>query len=87
MIKIKSLRWDEWNTNHIKRHGVLSEEVEEVCKGIYQQQPTYKNRFLILGKTIKGRALTIVLAKEKLGLYYPITARDMSQKERRRFLK
>ena len=30
-IVINALIWDEWNKEHIARHGVTPEEVEEVC--------------------------------------------------------
>ena len=87
MIKVKSLIWDEWNREHLKEHNVSEEEVEEVCKDILKQQPTYGTRYLIFGKTGKGRLLTIVLAREARGTYYVVTARDMSKRERRQFIK
>ena len=87
ITKIKSLIWDQQNRNHIQKHNVSEVEVEEVCTGIFKQQPTYNERYLIFGKTIKGRLLTIVLTRKKKGAYYIITARDMSVKERRRFIK
>lgn len=86
MIRVNELIWDEWNTKHIKKHGVAKEEVEELCQGKYRQQPTYSERYLILGRIKSGRALTVVLAREKPGKYYVVTARDISKKERRRFL-
>lgn len=30
-MKIGRLFWDEWNIEHISRHGVDKDEVEEVC--------------------------------------------------------
>ncbi len=86
MVQIKALVWDEWNSEHIKKHHVSIEEVEELCQGYYKNLPTYGERYLILGRTKAGRALTIVLARQKPGVYYLITARDMSKKERRLFL-
>lgn len=85
MVKVKSLIWDDWNRRHIKKHNVSEQEVEEVCKGTYKQQPAYNQRHLILGKTNKGRRLTVILARERKSRYYVVTARDMSQKERRLF--
>lgn len=87
MIKVKEIVWDEWNVDHIKKHNISITEVEEVCRGHYKQQPSYKNRFLIFGKTLKRRLLTVVLARESKGKYYIITARDMSKKERKVFIK
>jgi len=31
MLFIRALLWDDWNEEHIARHGVEREEVEEVC--------------------------------------------------------
>lgn len=87
MVKIKDLVWDDWNRSHISRHGVSEQEVEEVCAGKYRNQPTYGNRHLIFGRTKHDRLLTIVLAREKPDIYYVVTARDMSRRERRRFIK
>lgn len=78
--------WGGWNRGHIKKHDVSEDEVEELCKGTYKQQPTYDNRFLIFGRVGK-RLLTVILARESAGKYYVITARDMSKKERKDFIK
>lgn len=86
-MKIKDLVWNSWNRNHIGKHDVSEQEVEEVCAGKYKNQPTYSNRYLIFGRTKQDRLLTIVLAREKPGIYYVVTARDMSRKERGRFIK
>jgi len=51
-----------------------------------KRQLTYGKRYLILGRIKSGRALTVILAREKPGKYYIVTARDMSKKERRKFL-
>ena len=86
MIKIRELIWDKWNINHIKKHNVTKGEIEELCSGKHKRQLTYRKRYLILGRIKSGRALTIILAREKPGKYYMVTARDMSKKERRKFL-
>lgn len=86
-LKIKKLIWDEWNTNHIKKHHVAPKEIKQVLKSKAITLKSYKNRFLILGKTKKKRLLTMVLALEKKGKYYLVTARPMSKKERRYYEK
>lgn len=83
MSKIKKLIWDEWNVNHIKKHKVSVDEVEEVCQKIKKSFKSYRGRLIILGKTKKSRLLTVALAPEGQGKYYVVTARDMSHKERR----
>ncbi len=80
-IVINALIWDEWNKEHIARHGVTPEEVEEVCHRNPQNFESYKKRVIIVGKTKSGKKLTIVLSDEdrnrqpyKIGSYYVITA-------------
>ena len=86
MIKIRELVWDKWNINHIKKHNVTKDEIKELCKGKHKRQPAYGKRYFKLGRIKSGRALTIILAREKPGKYYMVTTRDMSKKERRKFL-
>ena len=85
MIKIRQLIWDDWNIEHVNKHKVKVNEVEEVCKLATKSLKTYKERLIVLGKTKKGRLLTIVLSPEDKDKYYVVTARDMSKKERRFF--
>lgn len=70
----------------IERHGVSPEEVEEV---IFEDEPESvkhgQNRFLIHGQTAAGRYLFIVLEQEEKEIYVPITARDMSGREKQAF--
>ena len=81
MISVKGLIWDNWNRAHIVKHEVSVKEVEEVCHGKYKAVESYRKRIQIMGRTKRGRNLTIILSPEdrdlKLyedGEYYPITA-------------
>lgn len=85
MLDIKKLIWDSWNTAHIARHGVVPDEVENVCGNNPKTEQTYKGRIMIIGSTNIRRVLAIVLELEnEQDNYYPITARDASKKERNR---
>jgi len=91
MVEIRQLVWDEWNIGHIKKHKVSADEVEEAVDFEIKTFVSYKDRILVLGRTKKGRLLTVILApedKQSLMLrnkqrYYVVTARDMSRKEKR----
>lgn len=83
LYNIKELVWDDWNVEHIKKHEVSVFEVEEVCYQPINSFKSYQNRLIILGKTKNNRLLTLVLIKKDKGIYYLITARDMSRKERK----
>ena len=81
MFKVKELIWGDWNKEHIAKHGVSSEEVEEVCHGDFKVVESYRKRLQIEGKTKNGKKLIIILSPEdrdlktyEHGIYYPITA-------------
>ena len=75
--------WDDWNTNHIKKHDVKREEVEEVYYKPIKIVKTKFGRKMVFGKTKSGRMLTVVLSFEKQACPYVVSARDASIKERR----
>ncbi len=81
---IDRLVWDAWNRDHIAKHGVRSEEVEEVVAGepIYRQ--SYKQRLAVTGPTIAGRMLTVILgaAPDQPSTYYVFSARPASREDR-----
>jgi len=84
MIEIRRLLWDDWNVAHIARHDVTPEEVEEVCQGDPLARQSYAGRLIILGRDSAGDILAVVLNPQpEEGVYYVITARAASQKERR----
>ncbi len=83
MIVIARLLWDTWNTEHIARHGVTQQDVEDVCQGDYIIRESYKGRIMVIGPTLDGRMLAVVLDPEGQGVYYPVTARSADKKERR----
>ena len=68
---------------HIARHPVTSDEVEEVCHGEHIVRQSYSDRLMLIGPAISGRMLAIVLEPGEEGVYYPVTARPASRKERR----
>lgn len=82
MIFIRRLIWDSWNTAHIARHDVAPEEAESVCHGDPLVQQGKKGRLLVIGPTAVGRMLTVVVDPEGDDVYYPVTARPASRRER-----
>ncbi|MBI2334717.1 BrnT family toxin [Candidatus Daviesbacteria bacterium] len=87
MVYIKRLVWDSWNVEHIARHDVTSDEVEEVCHCNPVFRDSYKGRKLVIGPTKLGRMITVALdpEPEMEGVFYPVTAHPASRKERRRY--
>ena len=88
MITVRKLVWDEWNIAHIARHKVLPEEVEEICKTNCQTEDAQKGRIRITGITHAGRIISAFLDPEpQIDVYYTVSARDASKKERRSYTK
>jgi len=82
MLVVQRLVWDEWNVGHIARHGVIPEAVEQVCYNNPLVSQTYNDRLRLIGVNADGEILTVILAPEGGDVYYPVTARPASKKER-----
>ena len=80
-----ALVWDECNIEHIARHGVTRDEVMEACGGRFIVLRGYAGRFIIVGQSVDGRALSIVVEPEDEWKYYAVTARSSSRSERRAY--
>lgn len=87
MKKYHHFIWNKINVAHIAEHHVLPEEAEEAC---FYDRPLIlrgrgKNVYYALGQTHAGRYLCVILRDYGKGIGKPITARDMSDNERRRY--
>jgi len=89
MTHIRELVFDECNIEHIARHGVTPEEVEEVCylapHFTRARSKRGRRRYRAIGQTEDGRYLTIFLDPLGKGVFYPVTARDATASERREY--
>lgn len=82
-LKIKLLVVEEDRPEYIARHGVTIKEVLEVVDKDYAFCKGKLGRWLIIGKTSRGRLLTIVVGNRKeTGAYGLVTARVSKKKER-----
>jgi uncharacterized DUF497 family protein len=85
-LRVHELIWDDWNVDHIARHGVTAGEVEQVC---FNEETRFTRagggRYQAVGQTDVGRYLTVILDREGQGRYYPVTARPSDESERRLF--
>ena len=80
-ISLLKLIWDDWNTEHIKKHSLSREEVEEAIQNINAHRKGNNGRILLIGRS-GTRILSIVLGQKMEQKYYVITARDANKKER-----
>lgn len=86
VLCVRELRWTDDAEQHIWRHRVRPEEVEEVVNT--RPRLVARGRAsteLIYGTTASGRFLLVVLAPWGDGRDGVVTARDMTTSERRQF--
>ena len=82
MLRIQDLLWDEWNEQHVARHNVEPEEVEEVAfQSSSRAVRLGRGRYRITGQTESGRYLTVFVDHMSSGVFYPVTARDCTDGE------
>lgn len=85
-MRIGHLEWDHYRVEHIARHDVEPDEVEQVCQDpLHLAHREGNNRYRLYGQTISGRYLFVVLEHIQGAFFKPITARDMTEGEKRGF--
>lgn len=86
---IHELLWPEDRIDHISRHDVSPDEFEEVCFGrslVLRAKSEGKNPvYHVLGETFSGRHLLCIVISFPDGKGYPVTARTMTIREKRRY--
>ncbi|MHB8660044.1 MAG: BrnT family toxin [Solirubrobacteraceae bacterium] len=86
-IAIYFLEFDDDNVDHLGRHGIGPEEIEQVTGNAYvttrnAREPA--NRILMIGQTDGGRVLTVVLEATRDDVVWrPVTGWDSTPEERR----
>ncbi|WP_371781682.1 hypothetical protein [Streptosporangium subroseum] len=85
-MRIEEIMWDDWNEEHIARHEVSPAEVEQVAFTRPLRAKRMRNGiYAVYGQTDAGRYLTVFLAPRPSNAYYPVTARNMNQNERKQY--
>jgi uncharacterized DUF497 family protein len=91
---LKKIRWTQNRIEHIAKHGIIPEEVEEaVFEDKYStiemikvaERNSNEKIYRVLGVTEVGRYIAFFFIYEGNGVGYPLTARDMDHQERRRY--
>ncbi|MCH8268641.1 MAG: BrnT family toxin [Acidobacteria bacterium] len=88
-MRIREFIWSPDRVAHIGRHGVQPEEVEEVCFGqalVQHAKSSGRNPvYYVLGQTSSGRRLFCVVIQFPNGKGFLVTARPMTQKEKKQY--
>ena len=83
-MHIGDLRWDGYRVEHIAEHDVTPDEVWGVCRDPFHlAHREGQKRYRLYGLTADGRYLFVVLEQVRGATYRPITARDMTDSEKR----
>jgi uncharacterized DUF497 family protein len=81
-------RWNDWNVEHIARHGVSPEEAEGAVRGARSPFPRKieEDKWLVWGKGKGGRYLQVVfVVDDPQESIYIIHARPLNEREKRQF--
>ena len=88
-MKIHRIIWREDRIDHIGRHAVTPDEFEEVCFGkplVLRARSEGENPvYYVMGQTNSGRYLFCAVIRFPDGNGYPVTARPMTDDEKRRY--
>ncbi len=79
-------RWNEWNVEHIGRHGVAPEEAESVVRIARNPFPRKieEDKWLAWGRGRGGRFLQVIYVLDEDRTVYIIHARPLDFREKRR---
>ena len=87
MNRGKRLIWNASNREHVARHGVRESDVESLLAKRTFVRRGRKGYHLYYGTDAGGRYLLVVLDMVAPRVYYVVTARPMTETERRYYLK
>ena len=87
-MEIREFEWDDNNIEHIARHGVFPDEVEDVA---FDDDPWIrkgrKGTRYMLGYTVAGRYLFVVYVLKGKGIARVITSMDMDDTTKKLYKK
>lgn len=86
-IVIETLIVEEGREEHIDRHKVKIEEVLEIVSGDYVFIQGKLGRWRLIGKTKKGRFLTVIVGSRREKNTYGLVTTRPSRKEEKSFYK
>lgn len=85
LVRIYELVWNEDNEEHVARHGVDRDEVDEVPSNRPFITRGRGGTYRVIGQSDGGRILMVVVAPRGGGRFYVVTARDADADERRAY--
>ena len=79
-------RWNEWNLDHVSKHGVTPDEAEYVVRNARRPYPQRRDadKWLVWGRGYGARFLQVIFVEDDDDVYI-IHARPLTEKEKRRY--
>jgi uncharacterized DUF497 family protein len=80
-------RWNEWNTEHIARHGVTPDEAEKVVRNARRPYPSRRgdSKRLVWGRGLGDRFVQVIYIEDPDGTIFVIHARPLTDQEKRQY--
>jgi uncharacterized protein len=80
-------RWNDWNEEHVGKHGVSIEEAESVVETARSPFPRMieDDKRLVWGRGSGGRLLQVIFIVDEDDTIYIIHARPLTEREKGRF--
>jgi len=86
-VRFQRYEWDDVNIDHIGSHNVIPQEIEEANFNEPLVMKARGKRYIVYGRSDSGRYIFIVAVYKGKGVVRAITARNMTQSERRLYNK
>lgn len=80
-------RWNDWNIEHLAKHGVDPDEAEQVIAHARAPYPRSRSddKYLVWGSGRADRLLQVVFVLDDDATVFVIHARPLTDRERRQF--
>ncbi|TET67544.1 MAG: hypothetical protein E3J40_03010 [Dehalococcoidia bacterium] len=84
-MRVNGLEWDDINLEHIGKHNLSPEEIEDACFGRHYAFRVKYKRMAIFGQTSGGKYIKVILEQRHGNTYRPITAFGMKREEQKKY--
>lgn len=80
-------RWNEWNIEHIAKHGISPEEAELAIRSAKRPFPrrVEDDKWLVWSRGTGDRPIQVIFVFDEDDTIYVIHARPLTDSEKRRF--
>jgi len=80
-------RWNEWNLDHVREHGIEPAEAELVILRARAPYPEHReeDKLLVWGTGRGGRLVQVIYLLDETDRIYVIHTRPLSESEKRQF--